>query len=165
MGVLMRRLQINLDTLGKGVIVLSLWDVGKIALLLFLGDQKVINVDRSQFSGEVWTLILVILWVLIGIFVILHVIVGLCARAEARGRSKNPAYLVLAGALALLYAVGIVLEVAALLAQFDGGISGWITVVIDVCSLVIMLELTITGFRLKRLMRRLAVEEGPGHEF
>ncbi len=164
MDVKIRRLEVNLSTLGTGVILLSLWNVAKTVLMMFLDQQDLLGVDHFSPDSHSRTLYTIILWGVVLLDTVLHLLVGLGARAEGHRRPKSAFYLVLDCFLILMSILAVVVEILTLFTASAALISAVITLLIDLGFLGFLLELAVTGFRLRRLKRRAALEEGGPYE-
>ncbi|MBQ6153406.1 MAG: hypothetical protein IJJ15_06645 [Ruminococcus sp.] len=152
MDVTLRKIEINLRTLGLGVIAFGAWAFVKYILMFFFYGSYV---DESLSDNE--KLILnIICWIVALLALLIRVYVGVSAQSESKGKRKTGFYIFLTGWLAFLSLSGILLEIFIIIFVSEHLLNLIINMVIDVTSLVIMLELMVNAIRLRKLRKEVA---------
>lgn len=167
----LRRNQNLLYCVGTGVIMFGLWNVIKGIVTIFLQKDELILVfetvkesltpDKADYFVSTFTIVCIIIGIIIGVLLLMHICVGLSARKEGMGRRKKDrvAYLVVAVILMVLTAAAVVLEILTLFKSPEGLLDEIVTVIVDVTSLVVIIELIVTGIKVRKLKRKLNEEE------
>ena len=150
-----RRREINLITIGTGVILFGLWTVIKIALSNILIGIKIDGV----MSDDLILLINIVLWVFVGIDFLARCYIGFSARAEGKGKHKSIIYLILTGLMIASYSAMIPLEFSAIFTSGEDMLNMIITIGIDITSIAFMIELMINSIGLRRI-KKLQGEKG-----
>lgn len=162
----LRRYRDTLATSGIAIIIFGVWDIAKSMLTTVYGSN--LSVENEDVVAELETSlasmgddaeIVIVLFALVAMLVVLlglamRLYVGLSARAEARGKRKSWAYVIIAGLMAttsaLLMAVGLALSGS--LANIASGI---VTSLIELSSLLAYVDLIRSAVKVKRLVRNL----------
>ena len=147
MEIKIRRLENNMMTLGAGIIAFSVWSLLKYAMTFFSDlsyTEELVGAARAVF-------IAIIVFVSLA-DVLLHLYIGVSARSEGKGKKKTPLYLILTAAVILVYVVAIVLEVY-LLFTSENYFTMVVTLLVDVTSVIIFIELFVSGVQLRRIRR------------
>lgn len=161
----LRRYRDMLSTSGLAIIVFSLWDIAKVFLTSIYGSaastnnrelpHRVETALEAFRGGREGLLIAVIIAVTLLLLAteVLRFYVGLSARAEAGGKRKSWAYVIIAGVMAAMSAA---LMVAGLLLAREMGnvLRSLVTGVIDLTSLLAYVDLIRSAIVVKRLARR-----------
>lgn len=149
MGAKIRRTQDNLFVLGTSVVVFGLWNLIKFAIYYFVASNEI-----KEASGEKYYLITsIVCWVIFFFSFVLRCFIGFSARAEGKGKRKNVVYLVFAGMIALVYFCVIAFEVAYFIVRHDHIFTMIVTLIIDVTSLVFLVELIVNSIRIRKLRK------------
>ncbi len=167
----LRRNQNLLYCVGTGVIMFGLWSVIKGIMTIFLQKDELIVMletvkasltpDQADYFVSTFTLVCIIIGIIIGVLLLMHICVGLSARKEGMGRRKKDrvGYLVVAFILLVLSVALVVPEIPALFKGVDDLLDEIVTVIVDVTSIVVILELIVTGIKVRILKRKLNEEE------
>jgi len=151
MDIKMRKAEINLKSLGTGVMLFGAWTFIKLALscLIYgIGDQLDESLDQA-----VVIIVNVIVWGFIVLLFLMHLYIGQSARRESEGRRKRAFYLFLTGAVVMINAAAIATEVFMIVTQHEEILTMLITVLIDVTSVAILIELIVNALALRKLRR------------
>ena len=149
-----RRREINLITIGTGVILFGLWTVIKIALSNILIGIKIDGV----MSDDLILLINIVLWVFVGIDFLARCYIGFSARAEGKGKHKNIFYLILTGLMVATYSSMIPLEISAIFTSGEDVLNMIITIGIDITSIAFLVELMINSIGLRKIKKLQSVK-------
>ena len=132
----LRRGQNTLFILGGGVITFGVWSVVK--MIMYFALDPVVGLDVG-----------------------LRFYVGLSARAEARGKKKSRAYIVVAALMAagnLLIFLGALLLAASVSgAAPDNILDTAVSTIVDITAQITLIELVLTARRVQRLRKLLSV--------
>lgn len=157
----LRKQQSLLVDAGTGVILFGVWSVAKINLYLGLSPiflealhimARDIEMDEKLLIGILWFVVAV--WLVAEMSVRLYI--GMSAIAEGKGQKKGSLYLVVAAAL-----LSTTLSQAwktfgpEALAISNIGMSLILSFCMELISIYVILELLITGIRVKRLKKQL----------
>lgn len=146
-----RKMEINLRTLGTGVILLGAWTFIKFALtLLMYGPQ----IGDNEIAPEYVIWINVFIVGFAGIDFLLRLYTGLSARAEGKGKRKTVIYLILTGILIALGIFSVLVDIYYIWIAYDALFTLIITIIIDLTSTIILLELMINAIGIRRLRRK-----------
>lgn len=167
-GMKYRRLQSILSTSGFGVIIFSVWSI----IRVFLRDAftapaaEEIPVENSAELAELEEMLgeidfdpgmlitfFLIIFGITALVVGLRLFVGFSARAEGKGKKKSIAYVIIAGIL-IPYQVYMVLNTFLAPGVTYGVIDTIVTVVLDVSSLISVVELFIAAIMIRRMRKR-----------
>lgn len=151
----MRKSQSDLKAIGLGVIAFGVWSVIKSVLYAALDTESTL-----QTLGENRILILafwLMLAIMLAIDLALRFYIGRSAIAEGKGAKRRAGYIVLA---LLMAVVNFVLLFAGLFLQ---GISSdvaktVVTMIVEITSDVLLLEMGISAIRVRRLKKALGAE-------
>ena len=83
----------------------------------------------------------------------LRCFIGLSARAEGKGKRKSVLYLVFTGIIMLVYSFLIIFEAVYFMVQLKHIFTMIVTLIIDVTSLVFLIELMINSIRIRKLRK------------
>lgn len=154
-----RRMEIDLSTLGTGVILFGLWSFVKFSLTtLLIGVQ----IDEALSDSQM-TVLTIVLWVLSIVDMLIHLYIGLCARADSKGKRRSPFYLILAGILVSIYLLAVILEILSLIFAPSGILTIVISIVIDLTAVIILIEMMVYAKRTRK-SRKNALKEDAIHE-
>lgn len=149
-----RRMEIELMTLGTGVIILSFWTLVKFALSFFvLGDFF----DETMNASDLM-IVYIVLWVFAVLSFLIHCYIGVSARSESKGKRKRGFYLVLALIVVLFGVLSVVGDVLLIFYAQDGYLSLAVTMIVDATTLVIMTELFVNAVGVRRYKK--AIRKG-----
>ena len=155
MKALQNKTEVNLISIGNGVIFFGLWTFLKIILSYFLIDST----TTENIQGASYVLLTVIVCVFAVFFALIHCYIGLSARSEGNGKNKSPVYLIVAGILVLLTAATIIFEVVAVINSYFS-FSMIISIIIDGTSEVFLIELMFNSIKIRKIRKQNAKEEG-----
>ena len=147
-----RKAEINLRSLGLGVILFGAWTFIKFAVTLLM---KGIQFDKI-YSNDVIIASKIIVWIFLVLAFLIRLYIGLSARSESEGKRKRSFYLVLTGMIALVNAALIVAEIAMMVIESHGLLYMAITILIDVTSFVILIELLVNAVIIRKLRKETA---------
>lgn len=159
----LRRGQNTLFILGGGVITFGLWSIVKSIMYLLVNPFQYFRSDDvpQEFQLIVMAVVYGIAALLVGLDVGLRFFVGLSARAEARGKKKSRAYIVVAAVMAagnLLLFLGTLLLAATTPDAVTGNLlDTLVSAVVDVTALITLFELVFTARRVQRLRTLLSL--------
>ena len=139
---------------GIGVIIFDVWTVIKVMLLFWVNEYKPgTNPEEALNFIPLWALALVLL-VLSGLIVSPRLYIGFSAIAEGKGKCKKSGYLFVAG---LIITINIGMYIVAAVYQgmnlesFQLSADGILTMVIDLTSLAIPIEMIVSARKVRRL--------------
>lgn len=145
-----RRVKVDLMTIGTGVIAFGAWTFIKCALsVLMIG----VKYDETLSDAEI-TALNIVMWIMMILIFLIHFYIGVCARAESRDKRKTAFYLILTGLVSIFELAMLISEIVLLFTTADNTISLIVTLIIDTTSLVFMAELMINAVRLRRWRKR-----------
>ena len=149
MGAKIRRTQDNLYVLGTSVIVFGMWNLLKFTIYFFVSSDEF----KKETGDEKFFIAVILLWSMLFISFLLRCVIGFSARAEGKGKRKSVFYLVLAGIIALVYCTLIAFETAYFIAEHNQIFTSIVTLIIDVTSLVFLIELMVNSIRIRKLRK------------
>lgn len=159
MGAKTRRLENNLVTLGTGIIAFGLWAFIKLILTVML-----LGSDYYEDVGEEDQLLVAIAtWVVAILTVLMYVWLGMSARAEGKGKRKNPVYLFFVGIISVYSFTVILIETIYLITEFktiDDPLTLIISIIIDVTRMIFLIELIYSSVALRRIRKQALKEVG-----
>lgn len=144
-----RKTEINLITLGTGVIFFGVWTLVKSLVSFFLLDAEI----RENLSDEMFIFTIITFWSLIAISFLLNFYVGLSARALGKGKNKSSFFLVVAGIIVFFRSILVVLEITAAIFDHGDSINLLISAFIDITTIVFLVELMVYSVRLKKIRK------------
>ncbi len=159
----LRRGQNTLFILGGGVIAFGLWSVVKMIMYFAVDPLKYFQVDDipQEYRLLVMALVYGIVALIVGLDVGLRIYVGLSARAEARGKKKSRAYIIVA---ALMAAGNLLLFLGSLLIIIfnpdtapDNILDTLVSVIVDITAQITLIELFFTARNVQRLRKLLSL--------
>ncbi len=156
MNVKARKMEINLITLGTGVILFSAWLFIKFALsyLIYGSDFD------EELDEEMMTAANIFLWITAALSSLIYFYIGQSARSEGKGKRKSGFYLFLTGTVILFGALAILLEIVLLSGNTLELIPMLVTLIIDITSQVILIELMVNAVGIRKLRKK----EAQAHE-
>ena len=154
----LRRGQNTLFILGGGVITFGVWSVVKMIMYFALDPAKYFHFDDIPQEYRLLAMAFAygIIALIVGLDVGLRFYVGLSARAEARGKKKSRAYIVVAALMAagnLLIFLGALFLAASAANILDTAVS----TIVDITAQITLIELVLTARRVQRLRKLLSV--------
>ena len=144
-----RRMEINLQTLGTGVIAISIWSLIKFAMSFFVYLSDILKDIPQEYS-----FVIAILWGGIILDSLLYIYVGISARSESKGKRKTILYIVLTIILTVIIGITVLGEIASLFYAENGFASIIITIFIDVTSAVIMIDLAVNALGIRKMRKQ-----------
>ena len=145
-----RRMEINLRTLGNGVIFLGAWSFIKYALT-FLITGTFFNGQLNEIETIVAN---IFAWIVITLHLLLSLYIGLSARSEGKGKHKTIFYLIVTGLLIIFYIAGVVGDIALLFLGTDGIFTIIITLIIDLTAVIILIEMMCNAIGIRRMRKK-----------
>ena len=160
---------------GTGIIMFGAWAAIKVYSAILLAKDSTISQFRETMIDEtepisdsdllIWIIIFATIYVLIELSV--RVYVGRSAISEGRGTASGRLYLVLTFILILAALAAVLLDVLVVLNDIAGQSAegeltrqdAWTSLVIDLTSLVMMVQMMISAFRIKKYKRMLIETE------
>lgn len=152
MDVKIRRRENNLRTLGIGVLAFGLWTFVKYMLTFFLYGE---DIDEALTDIEL-TLLNIIIWIVSSVSLLIKIYIGISARSESMGKRESAFYIILTGWMALFALLSIIGEIYLIITQTNHLINAAITLIIDVTSLTILVELMVNAIGLRSLRKKVA---------
>lgn len=154
-----RKSEINLGILGPGITVFGIWLIVKYLFLSPVYEQTL-----SKYSAEFDIKSLTaLIWIEIIVEVLLRFYIGFSAQAESKGKRLRGVYLIVTAVTVAVSTAFIIGEIIFFILYGDSLVAAFITIVIDVTSTLLLLEVLIYGYRLRRFRKQLAGEILP-HE-
>ena len=135
-----------------GVILFGAWSLIKFAVTFLIHGVQF----EGEYDENIIFISTIIVWVVLGLAFLIRLYIGLSARAESEGRRRRRAYLILTGLIAFIDAAAIVVEIIVMVMEPKGLLNMAITVMIDVTSTVILIELLVNAVRIRRIRREAA---------
>ena len=135
----LRRGQNTLFILGGGVITFGVWSVVKMIMYFALDPAKYFHFDDIPQEYRLLAMAFAygIIALIVGLDVGLRFYVGLSARAEARGKKKSRAYIIVAAP--------------------DNILDTAVSTIVDITAQITLIELVLTARRVQRLRKLLSV--------
>ena len=144
-----RRTEDNLFVLGTSVMAFGLWNLIKFTVYFFVNAE-----DIKQVAGEKYFMFAVIItWTIFFISFLLRCFIGFSARAEGKGKRKNVFYLVLTGIIIFVNLTLIIFETVYFSTQLEYIFTMIVTLIIDITSFMLLLELMINSIRVRKLRK------------
>ena len=149
-----RKTEVNLNTLGAGVILFGAWIFIKFALSMLIYSNEIgeLLTDSMMIAANI------IIWSTAVIDFIMRLYIGISARSESRGKRKSCFYIVLAGIIVFFELFAVIGEIVLVFFINESLFSYIVTLIIDITSLVIMTELMISAIRIRVMRRKEAAE-------
>ena len=146
----LRRYQNLLTVSGLGVIAFGVWSVLKTLLVFFFNKE-----EFGEMPEETWARVImfVILGALLLIVFLIHLFVGLSARAEGFGKKKGYAYIVVAILMTCMSVASIVMIFLEI--KETSIMELTVSLIVEATSLIVMIELLVAAFTVKKLRREL----------
>lgn len=152
-----RRLENSLVTIGTGVVILSLWTLLKIILYTLVYREEIENASSTLQPIEA-AFVIGLIAAAVVVF-ILHCFIGLSAIDEGRGKRKHPVYPIVTGFIIIFYAAMILLELSLLFFYKEISLKLVISMVIDVTTIGLMIDILASSLRLRKLKKQKAEKE------
>ena len=150
-----RRNQNNLIILGTGVLAFAVWTVVRSLIQYMLQSTEIKNLVSGMVAEDqvnwVMTVIVIIIVVTLAVDLILRMIVGFSARAEGKGKKKRLGYLVAAVILIVVHVLNISQYIMLVIADTEQIMECIIGAIIEVTSVITLLQLIIASVRFKKL--------------
>ena len=160
----LRRHRDTLSISGLAIIAFGVWDIVKATLSIAFGPapdaaEQEVNLELQQTietladgHEEVYIIIIAFLLLMVFVALALRIYVGLSAHAEARGKRKSWAYVIVAGLMATTSAT---LMIAGLLMDDDWGnvLATIVTGTIELTSLFAYVDVIRSAAIVKRLTK------------
>ena len=159
----LRRGQNTLFILGGGVITFGVWSVVKMIMYFALDPAKYFHFDDIPQEYRLLAMAFAygIIALIVGLDVGLRFYVGLSARAEARGKKKSRAYIIVAALMAagnlLIFLGALWLAASAAGVAPDNILDTAVSTIVDITAQITLIELVLTARRVQRLRKLLSV--------
>ncbi len=148
----LRRHRHNLSIIGLGIILLGAWSVLKTVLYMAVSiddwkktlESRVVETDSVVIVYVVFAAVLVI-------DMAVRLFVGINARMAGEGKDRGSTYLVFAVFMLVFQGLSVISDVLVFNFALDAIISTLATVIFDLTAFVMLLELIVSGFRVRRL--------------
>ena len=171
----LRRSQATLFNIGTGIVIFGVWTIVKTLLTLFSGRYQLFKTAQELSAGSeyhvspgIFAVLLVIMFVIMAFFDIwFRFYVGLHARRDARGKKAGRVYIIITCLMILGSILLITTNVYTLVTRFMTALAAaeaveeaappanadiFITsVLIELTSLIMMIELVISAHRVRKL--------------
>jgi hypothetical protein len=156
----LRRNQNYLVMIGTGVIIFGFWSVIKTIMLLILGSQEVTGFSSSvQVYGMPIQTSYLVLILMLAAELAVRLYVGLSARAEGFGAKRGTVYVVFAVLLSLFHLAAIVANIGSQFRAYENPADAAVSLLMDLTSLVTLVELINSVFKVRWLSRELSLSE------
>lgn len=145
-----RKAEVNLKSLGTGVILFGAWTFIKFAvsyLIYGFGNNDLLDDNTTVIFN-------VIVWSVIAVAFLIRLYIGRSAHSESEGKRKHIFYLILTGSLVFIDILAIIAEFYLMFTEDYGILSMLITILIDVTSVVIMIELMVNAITIRKLRKK-----------
>ena len=147
MNAMLRKTEVDLTTLGTGVILFGAWAFIKLALTVLLyGNQY-----TESLSGIEITIFYIIILVFAALIFLLHFYIGISARGDGKGKRKTVLYMILLGLVIFVDSLALIAEIVLMFFSNHGLLNLLITLLIDVTSFVIHFELFVNAIKIRVL--------------
>ncbi len=150
-------------TSGMAVLVFGAWSVLKLVLyLLQLLEILDLTLDVDEVALAVRNFLFLVFGLVALVFLVdllMRIFVARSARAEALDRKSGKGYLVVCAILIAVSVVSLVFDIGYYTEMGMEWLEGTVSIAVSVCSLYALLELFVSGIRVKRLKKELAAEE------
>ena len=149
-----RRESNTLVVLGTGVIAFGFWSILKM-LGMFIFSVDVFRPSDEEELGAAGMIFAIIIAVIImAVDVLFRVFVGLRARRDGEGRKVSATYLVFTMFLILGSILSVITEAANVLSAGGSFFEGFASLVMELTSLVISIEVFIAGVYVRRFRKK-----------
>ena len=168
----LRKQEDTLRTVGGGILLMSLWTLGRTFVLLYINRNDIVNLVLHAIGAEgaglsrdaVYAAAVIIIGILTGMISLLYIYVGMCAVAEGRGKRRGVVYIVLALLMVLgrvpdLFMFSMEEESAQLYTLLGEGLS-LSSYLINLTAIIMLAQMVYSAFRVRRLSKALARKEG-----
>ncbi len=156
----LRRNQNYLVIIGTGVMVFGVWSIIKTLMFFVMGGQVTIgyfeNVSKSGLPVQMNYMVLMLLLIL---DLLVRIYVGMSARAEGFGAQKGNTYVVFSVLLCLFHFAVIVTGILSHFRYYDSPEDALMSFLMDLTSLVTLIELVNSIFKVRWLTRELTLSE------
>ena len=148
--IAIRRHHNQLKITSNGIMILGVWSIFKAFMLAISDNTTNTAASFKNTQGGIWALA-------IGFFIVLlidfrlRLVIWRGARKEAYGRDTNNRYLVLTIFLIILSVLSIGTLFYALIKGTDDRRTTFASILVEVTSLAIMIELVSSGFKLRKI--------------
>ena len=150
-----RKIEINLITLGTCVIIFGVWTLVKLIIsYLFINTE-----GFTDLTSEQALISYIIIWAFVAVSFLLNCYVGLSARALGKGKKRNSFFLVVAGTIVFFRTIIVAAEIAMAIFSDTGFISLITSAFIDSTTIVILIELMVNSIRLKNIGKENSAKE------
>ena len=165
----LRKNQNLLVCIGTGVLMFGFWSVIKGVMTVFLQKDELLSMLESvreslpaeevQFFAPAFTIMCAGIGIIVGVVLLMRIFVGLSARKEGMGKGKRKrnrrAYLVFSVILVVITVFSLFADFPTMGKSLEGFLDGIVPVIIDVTSLIMLIELIVAGAKVKTLKRKL----------
>ena len=162
----LRRNQDKLINIGMGVIAFGVWSAVRTMMQMYVQRQDYIKQikdgmetmsteEQEMFSDAfIFGIFFAMMFVALAVGMGLRLYVGLSARSEGFGKKKGYGYLIVGFILEVIWIMSIVSSFTNSSDDFYDPLEQVVIVLIDITSVVIMIELFISAFRVKRMRKK-----------
>ena len=156
-----RRNSSTLSILGAGVIIFGFWSIVKIVTYSVLGIPLYTEADVEAAGGVSIDIIVNVLYCILAGDIIVRLVVGLCARAEGQDHNKRKSGLYLG--FTIWEIIFEVFSVISVIVQFlslkdDTFIEVYVSLFMELSSLLILTEVYIAALSVRRYKKRMALK-------
>ncbi len=157
----LRKNESILATSGVAVLAFAIWSIIKIVLYVaFSPAMSAVEADLTELQGIDEGTVLTILIVIIAVSLVdvgIRIYVGLSARGESKGKKKTILYLI----LAIIIAIYSVLNIVSFFqpGYMESVADLIITLVVELTSLFAVIELIVSGIKVRSLRKKIAEEK------
>ena len=156
-----RRNSSTLSILGAGVIIFGFWSIVKIVTYSVLGIPLYTEADVEAAGGVSIDIIVNVLYCMLAGDILVRLVVGLCARAEGQDHNKRKSGLYLG--FTIWEIIFEVFSVISVIVQFlslndDTFIEVYVSLFMELSSLLILIEVYIAALSVRRYKKRMALK-------
>ncbi|MBQ7990662.1 MAG: hypothetical protein IJ251_06405 [Oscillospiraceae bacterium] len=169
---LLRKYSNTLVICGMGEVVYGVWSVIRTILAVILSMNITdLLIAEAEANGEVITesdleLLKVLFYISLGILLagelLLRMYVGISSRAEGLGRKKNVTYIIAAGIIVINHLSTLWTLSVGLHNANEDLLDNAVMIVIDLTSVLILIDLIICAVKVRKLRREIQAETAEG---
>lgn len=145
-----RKKEVNLSTLGTGVILFGAWDLIKFILTYLMYKSELEPLIPEKYK----TVILAIVWGVPFVAFLIRLYIGTAAKSESRGKRRRLFYIILSGFLALISTLVVVGEIVLFFMDTPVTLSAIVSLLLDFTSMAILYELIVNAVSIRRYRKK-----------
>lgn len=149
--------EVNLSTMGTGVIFFGLWSFIKTALTFLITDiEDTVNYTDNQIIIPT----IITTWVTTIFVLLIYCYVGFSARGESKGKDKSLFYLIVIGLMLTFRLFIIVIEAVMIILLHSAAFALIVAIVVDITAFFVLLDIMINSIKLRSIREQIKIEEG-----